>query len=463
MKCNDVRNRLQLFVLGGLPEGEQNRVQSHLDTCPECFARFAEYQCVVDEMVADYAETEPGQEFEEATRAAINSEIRKARSARWQSRPGLVAAVAAVLIAVLTWYVYSGPGAKRASTVDRLAGLAERWQQNGLLTTPHSAAPGYALRGSTIFALRERNDRTRVCAFDTDSGKELWQCDMPALGYLNVDAQHVYALSRAPDDGIDLLALDSSSGELLWRYHHEEAPLAPTLTRPLTTSNQTVCWAVNGTIHMLDASTGDTAWSRDVPCRGPLSTPAIKNDSLVVSGPENILCLNAGDGSERWQLSLPKQVHGQARPLLAITGSHAFLAQRRYVYGAELFSLNLKTREIEWQKSIDEAFHLLTADHTVCLRGRDVRAFDVDTGQVLWTRQADGCGPLTRSGSLVHYVDSGDPGRIVAVNAHTGAQGWQIAGVRSCDAFTRIGMTGFVKTRRGVLRALALNQPPRIQ
>ena len=457
MKCNEVRERLELFVLGGLPDSEQERLQAHLDTCPECFARFAEYQFVLEEMQAQCTEPSPDPVFEDRARKAISQEIRSKSASRWKSGLMLAAAsLAVVSLAVLGFYFAFHFNSGPIVSADRLAGLVERWQQDGLLATPHSDAPGYALRDSTIFALRERDGRSCVCAFDANSGEELWQSKLAALGYVSVDARRVYALARGSNSGIDLLALDSSNGELLWRCHHDDVPLAPVLTRPLPGPDETVCWAVSNAIRMLDAASGEPVWSREASCRGPLSTPAMKGDSVVVSGPDAIMCLSASDGGEQWQLSLPDQARGQARPLLALSGSHAYFAQRHYVYGAELFCLDLEKRQIEWQRSVEEAFHLLTAGRTVCLRGRDIKAFDAGSGQILWTRRADGCGPLTKSGSLVQYVDSGDPGRIVAVDASTGTQGWQIAGVRSCDAFTRRGSTGFVKTRQGVLRAFAL-------
>jgi outer membrane protein assembly factor BamB len=100
--------------------------------------------------------------------------------------------------------------------------------------------------------------------------------------------------------------------------------------------------------------------------------------------------------------------------------------------------------------------HLLAAGQGVYLRGEGVLALDTGSGAELWSSAASGCGPLTLVDGLIHFADSGEPGRLVALDPHSGRTAWEVVGIRSCDAFTKIGSTGYIKTQDGIVHAIAL-------
>ncbi|MEA3226467.1 MAG: hypothetical protein U9Q07_11000, partial [Planctomycetota bacterium] len=75
------------------------------------------------------------------------------------------------------------------------------------------------------------------------------------------------------------------------------------------------------------------------------------------------------------------------------------------------------------------------------------------TGRLLWTCPAEGCNPVTYAEDLAYFVDSSDQGRLVALDRYTGARVWELAGIKSCDAFIKVDGTGFLKTADGVVHA----------
>ena len=111
------------------------------------------------------------------------------------------------------------------------------------------------------------------------------------------------------------------------------------------------------------------------------------------------------------------------------------------------------------QREVRGVRHLLATPEGVFLRGEDIRAYAPATGRPLWRRAAGGCGPLTSHGGLIHFVDSGGGGRLLALRPRSGGKVWEIAGIRSCDAFRRVGRTGYIKTQDGVIHAIALRTP----
>lgn len=166
--------------------------------------------------------------------------------------------------------------------------------------------------------------------------------------------------------------------------------------------------------------------------------------------------MEAGSGQKRWRRELEAAALGAGRPLLALARGTICFVLRRRAGDSRLVCMDADTGKLNWQKATGEVRHLLAGDHGVYLRGEDIQAFDIRTGQPRWRRAAGGCGPLTRVGGLIHFVDSTDPGRLVALDELTGTTAWEIAGIRSCDAFRRIGGTGYIKTHDGIVHAIAL-------
>jgi outer membrane protein assembly factor BamB len=75
-------------------------------------------------------------------------------------------------------------------------------------------------------------------------------------------------------------------------------------------------------------------------------------------------------------------------------------------------------------------------------------------GDNLWTCQASGCGAVTYADGLLWFVDSQDQGGLIAINSNTGQKAWELPGLRSCNAFVKVGRVGYLKTLDGVVHAI---------
>lgn len=74
---------------------------------------------------------------------------------------------------------------------------------------------------------------------------------------------------------------------------------------------------------------------------------------------------------------------------------------------------------------------------------------------MLWERPAKGCGPITVREGRAYFVDVHRRGALVAVCADSGEISWHVEGLPSCDAYVSAGEATYLKTRDGVLHALA--------
>ena len=126
-------------------------------------------------------------------------------------------------------------------------------------------------------------------------------------------------------------------------------------------------------------------------------------------------------------------------------------AKREYT-----FCLHHHSRDVRWKRPIPPTGSLLATDQGIYLRSNRIVALDTATGKERWSCAAAGCGPLNLIDDLVHFSDAGTYARLVALHQQSGKAAWEITGLRSCDALTKIENTGYIKTQDGILHAIDL-------
>jgi len=473
MRCPEIREDLELYVLGELPSARRERIESHLAECPTCRAAEEECRLLVHEIKLGTDKAGAGPGFERTVRSVVRAEIAAQRRRLLVGRVvATVGALAAMLLIGLAlwggWHAGGGAdqpvGTGPRHTMpanDRTAATAlgpgpEKWQYSGARAAPASQSDGVVVRGDSMYLLRGGPSGACVVAVDTGTGLPRWQSKSHSRGYLAADQSRVFCLSSGGGRKLDVIALSAADGNELWRYSQEDSRRLQGPSRPIPIGGGRVCWTHDGTVHMLDAKTGRAIWTRAVPGQGALSAAVAKAGRLYVVTGKALHCLEAGSGRERWAQKLQDDRSGRGRPLLALAGERVYFIQTRLGMGDKLFCMDLGTRELLWTRSVPGAQCLLAGGGGVYLRGRRIMALDWETGQPLWVREAAGCGPLTRIDGLICFVDTSKGGRLVALEQRTGKEAWQIPGIRSCDAFARVGTTGYIKTHDGIVHAIAL-------
>jgi len=453
MRCQAVREELELFVLGDVSDSRVREIEAHLRACPECSAAEQDYRLLLARLRGDGAAA-PRPEFAVALGASVGRAIGAERRRRRLRRVAVVAAAAALLAAVAGGLALRG----RAPADPKTAGVfsaPERWRYGQVQAVPASAADGVVVHDHSMYVLRADARGPRVVAVDAATGAARWEAAGESVGYLAADAERVYCLASPGRGALALVALDAATGRARWHYEQPWPHPLREPSRPVPLAGGRVCWSANGSLHVLDAGTGEPLWTRSVAAGRLLSCAVASGDDLYVVSATTLHCLAGATGGERWQQRLDDSA-GRGRPLLALDGGRAYIARPRPGSGSDVFCLDLAARSLLWRRAAPAARFLLAADGVVCLRGGPVAGLDAATGKVLWTRRAEGCGPLTWFGGQIHFVDSTEQGRLVAVEPRTGRAAWELPGFRSCDAFARVGDLGYVKTRDGVVHALAM-------
>lgn len=464
MNCNEARENLELLVLGGLDPSPRAAVEAHVAQCAFCQADADHCRELVLSIsrAHDADGAAPADALERAVRDAAAAEIARLRRGRRRilAAGGSLAAAAAIALAAWglahTWS--SGGRSDRAARPAGPEGPPPSHEAlrayGGSRTLAASQADGVAVLEQTIYLRRGEADGANVAAVDTVTGQTKWRGRFATRGYLAADRHRVYCLADGPAGTLDLVALDAADGDELWRYPQERPRRLDTPCRPVTLGGKGVCWVHGQSVHMLDAASGRTVWTRTVPGPGPLSGLVADETSLYVATAGALHCLDRRRGTNTWTEQLPPHLAGQHKPLIALAGGRLYVIQSRRDGPSRLFCMRLGTRSMLWHRTVPPTRSLLAAAQGVYLRGARVIALGSASGEPLWSRPAAGCGPLTLIDGRIHFVDAADEGRLIALDSATGTEAWEVPGIRSCGAFTKIGRTGYVRTRQGVLRAI---------
>ena len=453
MNCQDARRHLALWVTGDLAPAERRRLASHLASCPACREEAEAYRVAVAEVRASAVPTTVRAGALERARSAGAAAIRVERRRTRRRRVVRLGAglAAAVLLGVGVGYlvnVLSGGGAGPDPS-------AERWRVAGVDSARTSPAENVVVRGERLYAVRRGSaGGGAVVAIDTALGEAVWESPLARPAHVAVDGERVYCVASG-DSGPTLVALGTADGRPAWRYAGGPRGVALRLSPPVPLDGGRVAWTVGRWVHVVDAGTGRAVWTQALP-DGPLSPVAEAGEDLLVAGCAALYGLDPSSGGERWRAAYGGRLGPTLAPLLAVGEDRTYVAGAEGTVAGRLLCLDAGSGRVVWTRRVPRPRHLLAAGRRVYLRCDEVQALDEVSGRPVWTRRADGCGPLTCTDGLIRFVDTGEDGRLVAVDHRTGRTAWEMAGLRSCGAFVAAGDTGYVRTWDGVVHAIAL-------
>lgn len=177
--------------------------------------------------------------------------------------------------------------------------------------------------GQRVYQFARRADGNEVvCAFDLANGKKVWEFGYPAPYEMNAAATahgkgpkatpllangRVYTLGMS---GV-LLALNASTGKQVWRFDSQgkfrsASPTFGVAASPLLHGSNVIAYVgtdEDGALTAFDAATGQVRWQWKG--NGPgYGSPVVAGSQIVAVAAENLVAVNAADGSVAWQVPL---------------------------------------------------------------------------------------------------------------------------------------------------------------
>ncbi|MBN2375726.1 MAG: PQQ-binding-like beta-propeller repeat protein [Sedimentisphaerales bacterium] len=475
MKCTSVQDVLELYVLGDLADDQLDQVRGHLVDCADCRAIEQEYRLIVrrirNQTQPEAVKLEFVRSLQETAAREIAKLSRRNRLLRFAVRACSVAA--GLLFLVLLWQSWSYFGRQGQDYQDDF-GLSEqvgvelssgnppRFLQAMLggqvRSVPTSPADGVVIRGDKMYMLLDGPKHASPAAINIRTGEIQWQAEIESCGHLAADGRRVFCLRPIEPGKIDLVALDSSSGKVLWCYRHKGPRQFAGPVRPTEVDDDRVCWSGNKTVSMIDAHTGEPIWIRSFDDNGLLCRAIFAEGRIFVAGVRSIYCLDAGNGREIWSKRFSGELSRWIRPLLTICQGRLYVAHGLLNGQSQLVCLNMENFRVLWSRVSQRITHLNGRGGRLYLRNESVETLDGLTGEMIWSFRANGCGPVTHLGSQLCFVDTTGAGSLIGVDERTGVKLWELDGLRSCDGLFRVGRTGYLKTRDGTVQTLAFSR-----
>ncbi|MCE5328549.1 MAG: PQQ-binding-like beta-propeller repeat protein [Planctomycetaceae bacterium] len=452
MDCQQAHLHLDAWALDALAEPYRQALEAHLDACPACRDAADDARGVMG-LIKVQGSPEPSAGFGQSllTMVARETSHRRRRRRAWKLFAS--GAAAAVLLGVLMAVRFAPDPAAPSPAA---AAPGELWRHE---IDPAAGATGeFVVRGPSMYVLRKDGPARRIAALDAASGAQRWQSPLDSLGQLAADDQRVFTLSSPRQGTLELAALDSADGSVLWRFAQPSPERLAEPCRPVVLDGGKICWTNHDRVHLLDAATGQTLWSTPIASAGLLSAAAADGQNLYVASGQMLQCLDAASGRLAWQSDWKGEPSLLSRPLVAVAAGRAYAVQRRRGGSCQLLALDLASHKVAWSRPVPYVFHMLADESAVYLRTNEVLALAGRSGQLRWRQSAEGCGPMTASAGVLHYIVSGNHSHLAAVDQSTGREVWTLAGAPSCGPFIRHGRTGYFETHDGVIHALAFNR-----
>lgn len=171
---------------------------------------------------------------------------------------------------------------------------------------------GDAVRGAAVGDTVVAGYRYGVVGFDAASGRERWRKPECSLGGAAGDA--VFVLGPR-----DVTALAATDGSEQWSYQSSAEPVAT------STFDGAVYTNADGTIHALDAASGEQLWRASIDDRG-FAEPIVTDYAVHFALGTTAVALDRKTGAERWAYGT-----GNANHEVAAASDGAYVSSRHYL------------------------------------------------------------------------------------------------------------------------------------
>lgn len=141
----------------------------------------------------------------------------------------------------------------------------------------------------------------------------------------------------------NMYALDSDTGETVWKYRAGEGR-GEIVHSPAVSDDVLYFGSTDGYLYALDVQTGGLLWKYGIDCGGFRSSPAVTQDTVYIGGTDGFFyALNATDGGLRWRYKTDGPV---------LNSPAIDLLRGRVYFGSEdmhAYALNLDDGGLVWR------------------------------------------------------------------------------------------------------------------
>lgn len=305
--------------------------------------------------------------------------------------------------------------------------LSRVWQQS-IGSAGRLDVPGLRIveHGESFFAAAGNGGVANI----SRDGQQQWKTNVGV--HLTAGPSYSSAVERlyVGSASGDVICLDSTTGEQIWRKYLEAEVLAVTFSQ-----NRVFVRTADGRLSALDAMSGQNLWVLDhempaLSVRGMSPVVPLSNAILVGWEDGSVEALLQENGERAWEsrIALPR---GRSDIERLVDVQAALIVQDGLVFSAatngKITALEAQSGNQVWVSGLSTWVDMSLAQHRLFVVAEDdgVRALSTDTGRVLWKQEdlryrrlskatAWGDGVVVVDGEgILHYLNAAD-GEVIA-------------------------------------------------
>lgn len=331
------------------------------------------------------------------------------------------------------WPQWRGPNRDGRSAE---AGLMKEWPDGGppLVWKASGLGEGYAsfaIVGNRLYTQGQRNGQQYVMAFDTATGKKLWETSNGGTysnergngprGTPTVDGSRIYALGSNGH----LIALNASDGAKLWdmdilgRFGGSNTEWGLSESPLVDYSRLIVTPGGNGGMVAINKETGELYWQSGRDTAGYSSAVAVEIDGVrqyVTLTGSAAIGVRARDGHVLWRYErVANRVANIATPI--VHDGHIFVSTD-YGTGCALLSIQPSgsVEEVYFSRDMRNHYNtsMLVDGYLYGFSSSILTAMQFHTGEVAWRDRSVGKGQVIFADGMLYL--QGEGGNIALVN-----------------------------------------------
>lgn len=319
------------------------------------------------------------------------------------------------------------------------ASAKQRWQ-----TRIGNSSPDLDLAGGMLLATTP----DELIGVDPANGEIAWRHKADST---RISGDHGFYMDNDDYPDTTIRAVHPASGKTAWSHRTDSL-----LWSAFSAAKRT--YVVTDRILALDAGTGDSRWSADVPPDKDFGLSVRADDELVVARGKRIVALDRADGGSRWDYAPEEKINPLILPVLG--GGLVFVFDERF----GLHALDARDGKPVWHKEVrpvvsgpryrDGSLYVPNVDG-------DIFALDAETGKQLWAvRLGGGEGGSYGYSNVINADDDtlyvgGTDGRVYGLDTGDGGVVWtHTADATHTSAPAAADGSVFIGLADGNLRAL---------
>lgn len=325
------------------------------------------------------------------------------------------------------WTQWRGPNRDGRSAE---TGLLKAWPAQGPPLTWRTTGAGigyssFAASGGRLYTLGGRNQREFVIAFDSNTGKRVWETPVGALfsndrgdgprSTPTIDGERLFALGGSGD----LVCLDIKTGKPIWTKNLMRDFGGSNIywglsESPLVVNDRVLVQAGgrNAAIVALDKTSGDALWRRHSDEPGYSSAVLAQvgtTQQAIFFTAHRAIGVSVRDGRELW--SYDRVSNGTANIATPVVAGNRVFLSSDYGTGAALLELSPSgAREVYFTRDMrnHHSTSVLVGDHLYGFSGSILTAMKLADGTVAWRDRSVGKGSLIYADERLYlYSENG--------------------------------------------------------